>query len=97
MKDTATFEAMQEMTLMLMYLTRFREQGRFADPSGSFHVWKDYDFDTLDALDEADLIFQSRPMSRSKSVTLTEAGIAQAKALLKKYHIVETEGDARHE
>ena len=45
-------------------------------------AWKGYDFDVLDKLYEEGLISGSR---KAKSVYLTEAGIARAEALAKKY------------
>ncbi|WP_394234908.1 DUF6429 family protein [Niallia oryzisoli] len=43
--------------------------------------WKGYPFEVLDELTDADLI---RGSNRSKSVYLTESGIKEAEALLRK-------------
>ena len=74
-----TAEAIEELTLLMLYLTSWTEKG-FAG-----HVrraWKGYPFETLDSLEQKDYISQSK---RAKSVYLTEAGIRQAEELKSKY------------
>ncbi len=46
-----------DLTLMLMYLTRFSEQSRLPIPMQPM-AWKGYDFDTLNALEDERLIAQ---------------------------------------
>lgn len=46
--------------------------------------WKSYPFDVLNELTDKDFI---RGSIKSKSVYLTEAGIKEAKVLVKKYQI----------
>lgn len=79
-------ETIRNLTMILMYLTRFREQGRFSDPDASY-AWKGYSFHALNELDDADYIRQGDHPSRSKKVYLTEAGMERAKELLIKYGI----------
>lgn len=86
MEKTNTKEAMKELTILLMYLSRFSEKDRFSDGK-DFYAWKGYDFDVINGLDDADYIRQGRPPSRSKSVYLTDTGIDYAKKLMKKYGI----------
>lgn len=71
------------MTMILLYLSRFKEEGRFA--TGIDIAWKGYLFDTLNELDDEDYIRQGS--HRSKSVAITEEGIALARTLMEKYHI----------
>ena len=78
--------AMKELTVMLMYLSRFSERDRFSD-SKDYYTWKGYDFDILNSLDNDDFIRQGSHPSRSKSVYITDSGIAFAKKLLDKYGI----------
>ena len=78
-------EGMQELTMLLLYLSRFTE-GKFSEGT-DFYAWKGYDFDILDKLDDQDLIRQGDRPYRRKSVYLTEDGMAYARKLLKKYGI----------
>lgn len=70
-----------EFTLLLLYLTSFKEDLGFDQ---GLRSWKGYPFESLDELSERDFI---RGSKRSKSVYLTEKGIDCAKELLKKYNI----------
>ena len=79
-------EAMGELTLMLLYLSRFTQGEKFEEAT-DFYAWKGYDFDILNELDDKDYIRQGNRPSRSKSVYITESGIEQALELLSKYGI----------
>ncbi len=79
-------EAIKDLTMILMYLTRFTEQGRFSNPN-ALYAWKGYSFRVLNELDDADFIRQGDHPSKSKKVFLTEAGMENAKELLVKYGI----------
>ena len=78
-------DAKRELTMMLIYLSRFTE-GRFSSAE-DFFAWKGYDFDVLNELDDQDLIRQGSHPSRSKSVYITEDGMEKARQLLRKYGI----------
>lgn len=86
MKNTLAEEAMKELTMVLMYLSRFA-QPRSKAGQEDFHAWKGYDFDVLKALDEADFICLGTHPSRTKSVYLTASGLKYGKKLLEKYGI----------
>ena len=86
MEHTEAKQAMKELTMMLIYLSRFCEREKFAEAK-HFYAWKGYDFDILNELDDADYIRQGNHPSRSKSVYITENGMVQAKELLSKYGI----------
>lgn len=45
--------AMEELTMMLVYLSHFTEQDRFANKDDKY-AWKGYNFDVLNKLDEKD-------------------------------------------
>lgn len=77
-------EAMKELTMMLMYLSRITEERDFRTAT-DFYAWRNYDFDTVDKLEEDENIYRSR--KSNKSVHLTEKGKDYAKALLEKYGI----------
>ncbi len=74
-------EKLKELTLLLLYLTSWKEDEL---PIEMRRSWKGYPFDVLNELSDEDFI---RGSIRSKSVYLTEAGIKEAKALMKKYQI----------
>lgn len=72
-------QAIEELTLMLMYLNRFsdnNEYARFREIS-----WKGYDYDTLAQLNERDLVYSPK----GKASYFTEAGREKARELLVKY------------
>jgi hypothetical protein len=67
-------DAIEELTLMLMYLSSWRER------EGELRrCWKGYDFGALDRLDGQGLISSSH---RAKSAYLTHEGEERAKRLL---------------
>ena len=78
-------EKIKELTLLLLYLTSWKEKDIFGDDC--MRAWKGYDFDVLNHLDDEDFIRQGDRPSRRKSVYLTETGIDYAKELLEKYGI----------
>ena len=65
----------EELTLLLLYLTSWNEKG-FPDPVR--RSWKGYLWEALDALEEKGFIRQGR---RAKSVYLTEEGTKRAEEL----------------
>ena len=86
MENKKAEEAMRELTLMLLYLSRFTQGEKFHEAT-DFYAWKGYDFDVLNELDDAYYIRQGNRPSRSKSVYITEGGKEQARELLAKYGI----------
>lgn len=79
-------QAIEELSLMLIYLTRFQDNNkncRYLENS-----WKGYDFDALDALENKELLFQPK---RSKRVYLSEEGKEAARKLLAEYNIADKE------
>ncbi|GLC82340.1 DUF6429 family protein [Lacrimispora brassicae] len=87
MEKTSPREAVKELTLALMYLTRFSSQDRFS--ASENNAWKGYPFKVLDELGEQGMINQGS--HRSKSVHIYDKGIEQAKRLLEKYGIEDWE------
>ena len=74
-------DAIDELTLALMYLTRFpdREGNRFDEIT-----WKGYDFDAVNRLDEKDLIFNTKNSKGGspKYAYMTEKGRTYARAII---------------
>jgi len=69
-------EKVDEMTLALLWLTRFKE-------AGGVRAWKGHDWETMDRLHAKEFI--SDPRGKQKSVVLTEEGEKQFKRLFDKY------------
>lgn len=77
-------EAIEELSLMLMYLTRAQDNNEFCRYREL--SWKGYDVDVLDKLDKGELIYQ--PRSRrgyNKYLYVTESGRVKAQELLNEY------------
>ena len=86
MDKTSAKIAMEELTMMLLYLSHFTEKGRFSN-GNDLYAWKGYNFDVLNKLDDEDYIRQGLRPSRTKSVYITEVGVKRAKELMEKYGI----------
>lgn len=86
MEFNTTKQTIKELTMILMYLTRFSEYDKFLDKE-HFYAWKGYNFDALNELNEEKYINQGDHLSRNKKVFLTADGQKYAKELLKKYGI----------
>lgn len=86
MDKTDAKQAMKELTMVLMYLSRFTERDRFSD-NNDYYAWKGYDFNVLNELSDEDFIRQGSHPYRSKSVYITKTGEELAKELMKKYRI----------
>ena len=74
------------MTMMLVYLTRFQESNeycRYIENS-----WKQYDYDTIEALTEREMLYLP---PKSWYIYMTEQGKAEARRLLKEYGICDTD------
>jgi hypothetical protein len=70
-------EQIKDLTLMLLYLNSFGEDG-------CRRSWKGYDFDDLNQLAEDGFISEGR---RAKSVVIFDEGIERAKTLCAEYGI----------
>lgn len=78
--------AMEELTIMLIYLSHFMERNRFANQDEKY-AWKGYDFDVLNKHDEKDYIKQCSYWS--KSMCITKESEAKAKELMVKYNMAD--------
>jgi hypothetical protein len=81
-------KAMYELTLLLMYLSRFGEKSSFGEDIRS---WKGYDFEIINQLCDDDYIWQGKNPSRTKSVSFSDKGVDYAKQLMTKYNISDWE------
>jgi ribosomal protein S18 acetylase RimI-like enzyme len=85
-------QAIEELSLMLMYLTRFQDNNEFCRYMET--SWKSYDFNALDELEKKDLLYQPK---KSKYVYLSEEGKAQARKLLDEYQIADKDIHEKYE
>ena len=76
-------EAAKELTMMLMYLTKFNGKSHFE--SDLYRAWKGFNFDIINDLDEEGYIQQGS--HRSKSLAITDEGMELSRELLAKYNI----------
>ena len=81
-------QALHDLTLAMIYLTRFKEKGRLRSEDQLLRAWKSYDWDTLDKLSEEELIIDRHG---NKSLYLTEEGEQKAKDILEQYGIKDWE------
>jgi hypothetical protein len=72
----------QELTLLLIYLTGWEEDKRNSPGKKVFRAWKGYRFEALAPLQNQDLIHQ---VPGGKSLFLHEKGKEKAQELMKKY------------
>lgn len=79
----------EELTLLLMYLTSWDEEGYTAEDDGIPKkanlktCWKGYSFDVINKLTDNDYLYYSK--YKNKSVTLTPKGEEFAQKLIEKY------------
>ncbi len=80
-------EKIEELTLLLMYLTSWEEKGFVRDENGEVKdgkvktCWKGYVFDVINKLTDEDYLYHSK----GKTATLTPEGEEKAKELMDKY------------
>ncbi|MDH6368041.1 MULTISPECIES: DUF6429 family protein [unclassified Breznakia] len=85
-------QAVEELTLMLMYLTSFSETVIPGYPD-DIRSWKGYPFSVMDKLANDELIYQGKRPSKSKSISFNDEGLEKAKELLKEYDIADWESE----
>lgn len=79
----------EELTLLLMYLTSWEEEGYITDENDEIiqskvkTCWKGYSFDVINKLMDEKYLYYSK--YKNKSVTLTPNGEKLAKELIQKY------------
>jgi hypothetical protein len=71
-------EKVNEYTLALLYLVTHERQEGFGA-----RAWKGFDWDTMNRLHEKGFI--ANPVSKAKSVGLTEEGFKKSESLFKKF------------
>lgn len=82
-------KTIEELTLLLMYLTSWEEEAVDYDNNNNLEKikikksWKGYSFDVINELTNKGYLYQTN--YKNKSVTLTEEGTSLADSLIKKY------------
>ena len=82
-------KSIEELTLLLMYLTSWEEDGYVADENDMPKeakiktCWKEYSFDVINKLMDEKYLYFSK--YKNKSVSLTSKGEELAKKLIDKY------------
>ena len=82
-------KSIEELTLLLMYLTSWEEDGYVADENDMPKeakiktCWKGYDFDIINKLTDEKYLYYSK--YKNKSVSITPEGEELAKQLIDKY------------
>ena len=71
-------EKVDEITLALLYLTTFRDKH-------GLRAWKSHDWDVLNRLHESGYIHD--PVTKAKSVMLTDEGAERSKRLFEKHFV----------
>ena len=71
-------EKVDEITLALLYLTTFKDKH-------GLRAWKSHDWNVLDRLHESGYI--EDPVTKAKSVMLTEEGAERSKQLFEKHFL----------
>lgn len=80
-------QKIEELTLLLMYLTSWEEKGFVRDENDQIKeekvktCWKGYSFDVMNKLTDENYLY----FSKGKSITLTPEGEELAKELMDKY------------
>lgn len=82
-------ENIEELTLLLMYLTSWNEESLYYDKNNSLdkevikNAWKGYSYDVINKLTDKGYLFPTR--YKTKSVVLTKEGEKLAESLIDKY------------
>ncbi|MEG2296948.1 MAG: DUF6429 family protein, partial [Clostridium sp.] len=89
-------DSIEELSLMLMYLTRQQDNNEFCRYREL--SWSGYDFKTLENLDHSQFIYQPRSKRGfDKYLYLSEEGRAKAQVLLQKYGFTDKEMNCKYE
>ena len=71
--------ALHDLTLALIYLTRLSDKKADFFNITDFRAWKNYNWDTVDELDEEGLVSSKHG---NKSLLITEDGVKKAREIL---------------
>lgn len=80
-ENTEHEQAVEELTLLLLYLTSWEEEQIHGAPTAQ-RAWKNMRFEVLDSLVQQGYL---ETKHRAKSVHITEEGLKKAQELQKKY------------
>ena len=83
-------KAQHDLTLVLLYLSRFIDNPKFEDfwNEDVYRAWKGYDFSVLDELEKEEYVFGNH---RNKSIYVSKEGIEKAKEIMERLGIEDWE------
>ena len=83
-------QAQHDLTLVLLYLSRFIDNPKVEDfwDEDVYRAWKGYDFGVLDELEEEDFVFGNH---RNKSICISKEGIDRAREIMERMGIEDWE------
>ena len=86
MSKMSAERAQYDLTLVLLYLSRFIDDPKTEDfwNEDVYRAWKGYDFDVLNKLEEEEFVFGKH---RNKSLCISKEGIDKAKEIMKRLGI----------
>ena len=90
MEKTDARQAMKELTLALLFLTRIGDHAKFSK-SKEFYAWRGYDFGVIDRLEQAGYLDQGNYPRKMRIIHITKEGLEQGARLLEKYGIKDIE------
>lgn len=82
-------KSIEELTLLLMYLTSWEEENLYYDEDNNMNKdkikssWKGYSFEAINELTDKGYLFAAK--HKNKSVSLTKEGEKLAEKLIRKY------------
>lgn len=86
MDKTDAAQAMEEITLVLLFLSRIGDHANF-NFAKEFYAWRGFDFNVIDQLERDGYLDQGSYRSKTRIMHITKEGLEQAEHLLEKYGI----------
>ncbi len=81
-------EALHDLTLALIYLSRQSDSKRTFWDITTFSAWKNFEWSVFDQLDEEGFVYDKHGR---KTVYISEKGVIRAREILEKYGIADWE------
>ena len=90
MEKMTAAEAQHDLTLVLLYLSRFVDDPKREDfwDEDVYRAWKGYDFGVLNKLEDEDFVFGNH---RNKSICISKEGIEKAREIMERMGIEDWE------
>lgn len=92
MDKTEYKQAIEEITLMLLYLARIGDH-KNAMFVKEYYAWRGMDFDAIDELERDGCLEQGSYRTKNRIMHITKEGLDQGAKLLEKYGIEDVESE----